>query len=164
MSITSISIARICISPGHNYIGHYGKPSGSHPVVSSDSVELVAGQGIVGDRYFGHKEDFKGQITFFDMAVSDDLAEQLGQTVDPESTRRNVLLRGIDLNTLVGKTFVVQGIRFQGVEECRPCFWMDEAIGGGAEDLLKGRGGLRARILTDGTLQSGDTQLKVLEE
>jgi MOSC domain-containing protein YiiM len=60
----------------------------------------------------------------------------------------------VDLNALIGREFEVQGVRFAGVEECRPCYWMNEAFGHPqAEDWLKGRGGLRARILSSGWLR-----------
>jgi hypothetical protein len=48
----------------------------------------------------------------------------------------------------------VQGVRFFGTEECRPCYWMDGVFAPGAQEFLRGRGGLRARILTDGCLRS----------
>jgi MOSC domain-containing protein YiiM len=54
---------------------------------------------------------------------------------------------------LIGKNFECQGLVFQGVCECAPCYWMDEAIAPGAEAALQGRGGLRARILTGGILR-----------
>jgi MOSC domain-containing protein YiiM len=57
------------------------------------------------------------------------------------------------LNSLIGEEFAVQGIQFLGVEECRPCYWMDQVLGPGAEAALKNRGGLRARILTSGQLR-----------
>jgi MOSC domain-containing protein YiiM len=68
--------------------------------------------------------------------------------------RRNVITRHVELNELIGQDFEVQGVRFHGTGECRPCYWMDRAIGPGAEEFLKGRGGLRARILSDGQLRS----------
>jgi MOSC domain-containing protein YiiM len=67
--------------------------------------------------------------------------------------RRNVITKGVDLNSLIGKRFVIQGVEFEGVCECSPCHWMNEAIAPGAEAALHGRGGLRARILTDGQLK-----------
>jgi len=48
----------------------------------------------------------------------------------------------------------VQGVSFVGVEECRPCYWMDRALGPAAEAWLKGRGGLRARITSNGFLKT----------
>ena len=71
----------------------------------------------------------------------------------PCATRRNAFVRGVDLNALVGAEFQVQGVRFAGAEQCSPCHWMDVALAPGAEQWLKDRGGLRARILTDGILQ-----------
>ncbi|MEM6886190.1 MAG: molybdenum cofactor biosysynthesis protein, partial [Verrucomicrobiota bacterium] len=68
-------------------------------------------------------------------------------------TRRNVVISGVDLNSLIGKEFELQGVHFEGSCECSPCFWMDEAIAPGAEEFLKGQGGLRARVLTDGILK-----------
>jgi MOSC domain-containing protein YiiM len=84
--------------------------------------------------------------------------EQLQQELNlpgvrPEATRRNVFTRGVDLNSLIGQEFEVQGIAFAGTAECAPCYWMNSALGPGAERFLQGRGGLRARILTDGILR-----------
>ena len=155
MTELPIVIEQIFTSPGHNYVGHFGQPAGEHPQEAQDRVELVAGKGIVGDRYFGHLEDYKGQITFFDLGVADALGERLGVEVDGANTRRNVFLRGIPLNHLIGATFLIQGITFQGVEECKPCFWMDQAFQEGTETFLKGQGGLRAKILTGGALSVG---------
>jgi MOSC domain-containing protein YiiM len=119
-----------------------------------ESVECVAGHGLRGDRFFKFKEDYKGQITFFSMDVLDELQRDLNlPDAEPAATRRNAFVSGVDLNALVGKEFEVQGIRFAGTAECSPCYWMDQALGPGAEEWLKGRGGLRARILTDGTLR-----------
>jgi MOSC domain-containing protein YiiM len=67
--------------------------------------------------------------------------------------RRNVITRGLQLNDLIGKDFEVQEVSFSGVEECRPCYWMDRAFFRGAEAALKGR--LRATILSDGILTVG---------
>ncbi|MEI8342757.1 MAG: molybdenum cofactor biosysynthesis protein, partial [Verrucomicrobiota bacterium] len=69
-------------------------------------------------------------------------------------TRRNVITTGVNLNELIGKRFDIQNVQFEGIEECRPCHWMDQAFAPGAEQWLKGRGGLRARILTNGVLRS----------
>jgi hypothetical protein len=146
-------IRHIYISPGHNYRGHHGSPPGEHPVVEVESVECVAGKGLVGDRYFNEKPDSKGQITFFSLEVHRHLCAQFGQPATPASVyRRNVITEGLDLNALIGKEFELQGVRFLGTEECKPCYWMDQAVAPGAEDALQGRGGLRAKILTSGTL------------
>jgi MOSC domain-containing protein YiiM len=119
-----------------------------------EEVECVAGQGLVGDRFFGHKEGYKGQVTFFSEEVYQEAKLALGaEGREASAFRRNVLTRGADLNAWIGKQFLLQGILFEGVEECRPCYWMETAFAEGAEAFLKGRGGLRARILGDGVLR-----------
>lgn len=149
-----MQIRHIYISPEHNYFGHHGMPAGKAPMVEVDSVECVAGKGLAGDRFLGHKEDYKGQITFFAQEEYERLCEKF-QTADadPSIFRRNVITQGMDLNSLIGQEFELQGIRFFGAEECRPCYWMDEALAPGAEEAMKGNGGLRARILSSGTLR-----------
>jgi len=77
--------------------------------------------------------------------------------------RRNVITRSVDLNELIGQEFEVQGVRFLGTEECRPCYWMDSVFAPGAQQFLKGRGGLRARILTDGLLRSAARVLEATQ-
>jgi MOSC domain-containing protein YiiM len=76
------------------------------------------------------------------------------QAYSPSLARRNVITLGVDLNELIGQEFEVQGVRFLGMEECRPCYWMDGAFAPGAKEFLKGRGGLRAKILKGGKLCS----------
>jgi len=148
-----MKISRIFISPGHNFFGHHGEPPGTHGAVELERAECVAGRGIRGDRFFDFKENYKGQITFFSLEVFEGLVKAINVAgVDPSALRRNVITSGIDLNTIIGKEFEVQGVRFLGMTECTPCYWMDQAIGPGAESWLKGNGGLRAQILTDGWL------------
>ena len=149
-----MELLHLYISPGHNFRGHHGRPAGTHLVQEMDAIRCVAGRGIEGDRYFDHKPDFKGQITFFADEVYRELCEQLDQRNKlPSVFRRNVITRGVDLDSLIGREFEVQGVRFFGVESCKPCYWMDQSFCPGAEAALEGRGGLRARILNDGVLR-----------
>jgi len=118
-----------------------------------------ANRGIRGDRFFDHKENYQGQITFFADEVYQSLCDDFAVRDKPPSVfRRNVLTRGVDLNSLVGVEFELQGIRFVGTEECRPCYWMNQAFHPGAEEALRGRGGLRARFVTSGILKRGTFQ------
>jgi hypothetical protein len=150
-----IEIRHCYISPGHNFFGHHGGPGGPHPTIEVPQIECVAGRGICGDRFFDFKENYKGQITFFAEEVYEDLCERFGVLdKSPAVFRRNAITRGVDLNALIGVEFEVQGVRFIATEECKPCYWMDQAFHAGAEVAMKGRGGLRARILTDGVLQA----------
>lgn len=142
------------ISAGHNFFGHHGRPPGRHPIQQVQELHCLAGRGIRGDRFFDHKENYKGQITLFADEVYRALCEKFQVRDKPPSVfRRNVITRGVDLNSLTGTEFEIQGIWFSGVEECKPCYWMDQAFHAGAEAALKGWGGLRARILSDGVLR-----------
>ena len=149
-----IEVSHLFISPGHNFFGHHNQPPGSHPLLEVERLECVAGRGIRGDRFFDFKPDYKGQITFFSVETFAALQQELRlPQAQPGATRRNAFVRGLDLNSLIGLEFELQGLRFAGVEQCKPCHWMNSVLGPGAEDWLEGRGGLRARILSDGILQ-----------
>jgi MOSC domain-containing protein YiiM len=148
------------ISPGHNYFGHHGRPPDDYPLVEVREIECVAGHGIRGDRFYDYKANYKGQITFFSQEVFDGLraafpfAEKTAGAL-----RRNVVVSGANLNALIGEEFELQGVRFLGTAHCRPCYWLDHAFAPGAEAWLKGNGGLRAQILTSGTLAVGAAEL-----
>jgi MOSC domain-containing protein YiiM len=148
-----MKVIHLYISPGHNFFGHHEQPPGEHVLIEKAEIHCVAGRGVEGDRFFDYKDNYKGQITFFSSEVFEELCRHLGvRDKSPGATRRNVITVGLNLNSLIEEEFEVQGVRFAGVAECAPCYWMDKAIAPGAEEFLKGRGGLRARILTDGIL------------
>jgi MOSC domain-containing protein YiiM len=150
----AVKVRQIFISPGHNFFGRHGQTAGENPLVECAEIRCVAGHGIVGDRFFDFKDNYKGQITFFANEIFEEVCRSLlvsGKS--PGVTRRNVITSGADLNSLVEVEFEIQGVRFAGTAECSPCHWMNDAIAPGAEAMLHGRGGLRARILTDGILR-----------
>ena len=149
-------LLEIWISPGNNFRGRHERGQLHHPVEALSEVQCIAGQGLRGDRYFGYKEDFKGQVTFFQAEALAGIRERFAM---PELSagilRRNLIVRGASLGEWAGRKFLYQGIIFEGSEECKPCYWMDQAVAVGAEEFLKQpfHGGLRARILTSGTLR-----------
>jgi MOSC domain-containing protein YiiM len=152
----AITIQHLFISPGHNFFGHHGKPPGENPMLEVQEIRCLARRGIEGDRFLDYKPDYKGQITFFPGETYDELCARFEvKDKSPAVFRRNVITRGVDLNSLVGQEFTIQGIRFLGAAECSPCYWQDGAFAAGTEEALQGRGGLRARILTDGVLRTG---------
>ena len=131
-----------------------------HAILEVASLHCLAGRGIEGDRFLDFKPDYKGQITFFAWEEFERLCRTLevrGKT--PAAFRRNVITEGVDLLSLVGQEFEIQGVRFRGHSECSPCYWMDQAFAPGAEAALRGRGGLRAQILTDGMLATSEVGL-----
>ena len=150
----------IYTSPGHNYFGHHDRTPGEHGIVEHDSVELVAGKGIPGDRFFDWKADYKGQLTLIDRGVIDDIRQHAENPDLPASAfRRNVVVSGIDLNRLVGRVFRLGDALLEGTQKCAPCYWMDQACGkAGTEKLMHDRGGLRCRILEGGTIRTGEAE------
>lgn len=159
-----VHLRHLYLSRGHNYFGHHGKRAGEHAIEEVSCLYCITGRGIIGDRFFDHAERYKGQVTFFSQEVFKRLCRAVRTDARPSALRRNVVVEGVDLNQLVGRRFSIRGIQFEGTEECRPCPWMDVAVAPGAEDFLKGNGGLRARILNDGWLRSGPADLFVHEE
>lgn len=148
-----IQVHQLYISPGHNYFGRHGREAGKNPILQVSRIECIAGRGIRGDRFFDYKENYKGQITFFSRDIYEKICREFAiYHLSTAVFRRNVITLGADLNALAGRDFWVQGVQFRGTEECHPCYWMDEAFAPGACDFLKGRGGLRARILSSGIL------------
>jgi len=141
-------------------------PSATHSTYNLMQVDLHAGKGLVGDRFYAVRNDFDGQATFVAQEVIDLLRIELGQpTLQAIALRRNIVIAGADLNRLIGHEFEIvypetastghERIRFCGTKHCSPCRWMDLGVALGALKLLKGRGGLRTQILTDGLLRIG---------
>ncbi len=150
-------LLHIFLSPEHNYFGHHGKPAGEAPTVEVPEVEAVAGKGLVGDRFFDYKDDYRGQVTLFSIETYRDLCDRFGRPPSEKGAavfRRNLVVEGADLTALVGEEFQLCGVRFLGTQEAAPCYWMNQAFAEGAEEAMKGRGGLRAKVLTGGTLTS----------
>lgn len=123
-------------------------------------VKCRAGWGLEGDRFYGYRPDYNGQVTFFAWEVYEAAKREFAlPALRPDAFRRNVLVEGLHLNELAGARFTLGGIDFEGIAEAKPCYWMNSAVAPGAEQWLRGRGGLRAKILTDGVLRRGPTDL-----
>lgn len=149
-----ITVRHILISPLHAYVKHPKYEPGPSPMTDVEAVECLAGRGLKGDRFCDYEADYCGQVTFFSWEVFEAMRRELSKLdATPHGLRRNVFTQGVNLNELIGKTFAIQGIRFEGTEEAAPCGWMDHAYGAGTRDWLKDRGGLRARILDNGILR-----------
>lgn len=121
-----------------------------------DAIQCVAGRGIEGDRFFDYKEDYKGQITFFAWEDYEAIKREFSvASLSAGAFRRNVLVAGLSLAELEGRRFVMQGVEFEGTGEAKPCYWMNQAVAPGAEEWLRGHGGMRARITRSGMLRTG---------
>lgn len=137
------------------------RPERGAPPLQCDRVDVVAGAGLRGDRYFDvHKEPGQN-ITFIEAEELEAFAAQSGRSLDAGATGRNIVTRDVRLNDLVGKTFEVGGLRFKGVELCEPCLIFGTAVStedARPADVVKAwvhRAGLRADALSSGTLAVG---------
>ena len=79
-----MSLRALYLSSGHNYFGHHGQPAGEHPMLAGEMIECVAGRGLLGDRFFDYRPDYKGQITLFSFEVLEELRSELRRPALPE--------------------------------------------------------------------------------
>src|SRR4030095_15420253 len=81
---------------------------GPHPTLTHAEVELVAGQGIVGDRFFGRVSRLRSATSFVAAEAVAEVGRELGLALDPVLMRRNIVTRGIDLNALRRRRFALR--------------------------------------------------------
>ncbi|HEY7622038.1 MAG TPA: MOSC domain-containing protein [Solirubrobacteraceae bacterium] len=129
-------------------------PVAEAPVALVDEAVAIVGQGLQGDRYADGSGTFASgrpgsALTLIDAAVLDTFGSDLDH-------RRNVVVRGTDLNALVGREFTLGEARCRGRRLCEPCAHLDRLNGGGILRPLVHRGGLRADVIRDGTIRVGD--------
>jgi len=133
----------------------------TEPVRALDQVVLTPGVGIEGDRYalkqgtfYKPEPDF--ELTLIEAEAIEALRREYDVELTPGDARRNIVTRGVPLNHLVGREFAIGDVRIKGIRLCEPCDHLQKVTG---KQLIKGlrhRGGLRAQILTGGTIRVGD--------
>jgi MOSC domain-containing protein YiiM len=123
-----------------------------------ESIEVLAGQGLRGDRYFvDEPTDRNGDdLTLIEAEALEAFTDETGIELSHEESRRNVLTRGVRLNELVGKRFRVGEVECVGVELCEPCNHLQGLTRPGVLRGLVHRGGLRANVTHGGTIAVGD--------
>lgn len=137
------------------------RPARHAPVEVRQSVTLVAGRGITGDRYRTTRNGGR-QVTLIaeeDLAA---IAAFLGlDSIPPELVRRNFVTRGINLMALKDRRFRIGSAVLEGAGDCAPCSRMEEALGPGGYNAMRGRGGLTARIICGGDVRIGDAITRI---
>jgi MOSC domain-containing protein len=137
-------------------------PAAEAPMQVLEVASARAGRGLDGDRYADGAGTFSPRgdrrpgydLTLIAAEVLDELAAA-GVAIDFAATRRNVLTRGIDVNALVGRRFLIGDVLCEGLRLCEPCVHLDRLSGPGLLRPLIHRGGLRVDVLTDGDLRAG---------
>ena len=131
------------------------RPARAAGMIATGAVEAIAGAGLVGDRYKGGSG--KRGITLIQAEHLPAIAA-LAQRPDltPALLRRNVVVSDIPLVALKQRRFRIGTAVFEGTEECDPCSRMEDALGPGGYNAMRGHGGLCARIIEGGTFGLGD--------
>ena len=133
------------------------------PMQQISTARAIPGRGLVGDRYANGVGTFtprsgRGagyELTLIEAEVLDELTLPDGHRLGYAEARRNIVTRGIDLNTLVGQRFRVGDVECVGRRLCEPCAHLERLTHKGVLRKLIHRGGLRADILTAGSITVG---------
>ncbi len=164
MSAYDVEVVGLLVSPVHRYDG---RPTGPVPAQDGDrreAIEVRAGYGVVGDRYAGRPAHRDAAVTVLAAESVEALAAELGAgPLDPLLTRRNVVLRGAEVEALRGEVFTLDcgegAVVLRGGRPANPCAWLDTVLVPGAHRGMRGRGGVRCAPLSDGVLRLGPAVL-----
>jgi len=128
------------------------------PLESVEEVRAIPGRGLEGDRYFDHADKLpKRELTLVEAEAIEAFRSEFKIDFGLDATRRNIVTRGVPLNHLVGKEFWVGEVKARGVQLCEPCATLQRLSHPKVLPGLLHRGGLRAQILTEGTIRVGAT-------
>lgn len=142
--------------------------SPSEAVISVGSARARPGCGLDGDRYAlgtgtfsAHPQRPDGELTLIEREQMELFVAKTGMVFGGREARRNLVSDGVDLNALVGREFKIGEVLIRGIRLCEPCSYLAKQT---SPEVLKGlvhRGGLRAQILSEGTINVGDTIVEV---
>jgi MOSC domain-containing protein YiiM len=132
------------------------RPARHEPLIIVDSVEARAGRGLTGDRFRGGPSS-KRQVTLIQAEHLSVVARLLCRDqVDPALLRRNIVVSGINLLALNGAQFSIGGVLMEGTGHCHPCSRMEEVLGAGGYNAVRGHGGITARVISGGVIHLDD--------
>ena len=152
------------IAPGElTWIGV--RPRRREPLQSITSTKAVATFGLEGDHRMGKTPGSGRQVTI----ISEDFIAQIEHhlnlsDIDPGDLRRNLVVKGLNLNALRRQRFRIGGALFEATQLCHPCARMEENLGKGGVAAMLGYGGLCAKILESGDIAIGDSISVVTED
>ena len=139
-------------------VGIYTAREKSAPIESRDQVQAIAGKGLEGDRYFNHDgwDEPKNEITLVEIEAVEAASREYDVDLTPEDMRRQIVTEGVALNHLVDKEFHIGDVHLRGVKIANPCSHLQKLAGKKLLKPMMHRGGLRAQILSGGTIKVGD--------
>lgn len=131
------------------------RPERRVPMRPQDSVLLDPETGIIGDRYQGRSK--KRQVTLIQQEHLQAVASMLDTNkIDPLLTRRNLVVRGINLLAFKGRQFYIGSTLLEMTGPCEPCSRMEENFGAGGYNAMRGHGGICAKVIHGGEIKIGD--------
>jgi MOSC domain-containing protein YiiM len=131
------------------------RPKKGADLSPTDSVSVTLEAGLEGDHYSGSSK--KRQVTLIQEEHLEGVAKILRKDhIDPSLTRRNILVRGINLLALKDRSFQIGEVILEGTGPCHPCSRMETNLGPGGYNAMRGHGGITARVVQEGTISVGD--------
>ena len=122
-----------------------------------DSIEAIAGKGLIGDRHFKENNEKHSQITLIEIENINYFNKISGTFILPKEFRRNIITAGIRLNDLIGNEFLIGKVKVKAHDLCRPCKYLQDSLT--QKNLIKEmmrKAGLRCEILTGGKIFVGN--------
>ncbi len=134
-------------------------PNSRADILSVETAEAKVGTGLVGDHHAEHSQGrSQREVTLIQSEHLPIVASLLSRdAISPELLRRNLVVRGINLLALEGKTFRIGDVTLEGTGPCEPCQRMRQNLGPGGYNAMVGHGGITARVVNGGTIRIGDS-------
>jgi len=131
------------------------RPERREALESVSEANVTLEDGLVGDHYSGRNK--RRQVTLIQAEHLQGVAHMLGrELVDPQLTRRNIVVSGINLLAFKNRRFRIGTAILEMTGPCEPCSRMEENLGPGGYNAMRGHGGITARVVRGGTVQVGD--------
>lgn len=131
------------------------RPKRLEPVLVLRQVMALADIGLEGDHY--SNPGGSRQVTLIQSEHLEAIASILAtSSISPELTRRNLIIRGINLLSFKGKQFHIGSAILEYTGECHPCSRMEKHLGTGGYNAMRGHGGITAKVVSAGLIKVGD--------
>ncbi len=132
------------------------RPSKKEELSAIQSLEVRVATGLEGDHFKGNTSG-KRQVTLIQLEHLKVVSDIMGRKqIDPKMTRRNIVVSGINLLSLKYRQFRVGGVILMTTGICAPCKRMEDNLGTGGYNAMRGHGGITAKVIEEGIIKLGD--------
>ena len=131
-------------------------------IVEVNTINLIAGKGVIGDRHFKDYNDPYNHLSFIESENIDEYNKKYNLNIPHLDFRRNIVTKGIRLNDLIEKKIIIGEVQLDVIDFCRPCRHLSEKLNKNniIKEFLR-KGGIRCEILNNGKISIGD-QIKII--